>query len=207
MDNHKQNKIGIFGGTFNPPHKGHISAALEFKRRLKLLKVLFIPDNIPPHKKVSGATPKQRIEMTSLAISDISGFEVSDIEIKRGGTSFAILTIKELGQIYKNCEFYLLCGSDMFLSIETWFEWDNLLKLCTLTGAARDEGEYGALLKHGKYLKEKYNAKTRIIRIEPIKLSSSDIREKIINGEDVREFVGEKVANYINQNQIYIKRD
>lgn len=199
-------KIGIFGGTFNPPHNGHISAALKFKERLKLDKILFIPTFIPPHKDTSGADAEKRLEMTRLSIKDIKGFEASDIDIKRGGKSYAILTIYDLQRLYPGAQLYFLCGSDMFVTLHTWYKAFDIFKNCSVAGAARNNGEYGILKEYAEKIRAEYNADAYIIRIKPFVISSSEIREKVFNGDDISAFVNADVMNYIEKNGLYRDR-
>ena len=125
-------KIGMFGGSFNPIHNGHIELAKAMYKELKLDKLLIMPSYIPPHKFVdSAAFPDQRFEMCCLAAKDIDGFEVSNIEIKRQGASYTYLTLKELKAIYPEDELYLLMGADMFMTLQDWKSWTRA-KMTTL---------------------------------------------------------------------------
>ena len=115
-------KIGIYGGTFNPVHTGHIHAAKQAVEILGLTKLLMIPDRIAPHKEIPAGspTPEQRLEMLELAVAGEEKIRVSDIELKREGKSFTYLTVEALAELYPGAELYLLMGTDMFLSFHTW---------------------------------------------------------------------------------------
>ena len=125
-------RIGILGGTFNPIHNGHLKIAEEVLKRLGLDKILFMPAYIPPHKDKEGIIDaRHRIEMVRLAIADNPGFELSFIEIERGGVSYTIDTLRELGHIYgKKAELFFIIGIDAFLEIEAWKDAEALLASC-----------------------------------------------------------------------------
>ena len=115
-------RIGIYGGTFNPPHIGHIQAAKQAVEALQLTKLLVIPDRIAPHKAMPGnsATPQQRLDMLRLALAGCPQIEVSDLELKREGPSYTYETILHLRKEYPDATLILFMGTDMFLSIHTW---------------------------------------------------------------------------------------
>ena len=125
-------RIGIYGGTFNPPHVGHIRGAQYAIDALQLQKLLLIPSCISPHKTIpaNSPTPAQRAEMVTLAKQE--KMELSDIELTRGGTSYTYETVETLAEQYPNCELVLLMGTDMFLSFLTWKEPQRILNKVSL---------------------------------------------------------------------------
>ena len=127
-------KIGIYGGTYNPPHTGHMQAAKQAVRILGLDKLLLIPDRIAPHKEIPAGspTPEQRLQMLTVASAGEAKMEVSDIELKREGASFSYLTVEALHQAYPDAQLFLLMGTDMFLSFHTWREPERIIKHATL---------------------------------------------------------------------------
>ena len=127
-------KVGIYGGTFNPVHTGHIHAAKQAAEILGLDKLILIPDRIAPHKEIpSGSpTPEQRLEMLRLAVAGETGIEVSDIELKREGKSYTYLTVEALSEEYPGAELYLLMGTDMFLTFHTWKNPERITAKATL---------------------------------------------------------------------------
>ena len=130
-------KTGLFGGTFNPVHNGHVNLVKNFKDELKLDRVFVIPTAVPPHKEAEGlVSSEDRLEMCRLAFENIA--EVSDVEIARGGRSYTVETLEELKRIYKDDEFYFLVGSDMLLSFKRWYRWEDILTMCTLCATDRD---------------------------------------------------------------------
>ncbi len=189
-------KIGLFGGTFNPVHNGHVNLVKNFKAELKLDKVFVIPTAEPPHKQSKSlASGEDRMEMCRLAFSDVA--EVSDIEIARGGRSYTVETLEELKKLYKNDELYFLVGSDMLLSFRRWYRWEDILSMCTLCAMDRDNEE--TCLEADKELFEK------IIFCDFPKtvISSSEIRKMMSSGKDVSEFIPREVEKYIKEKGLY----
>ena len=198
-------KIAIYGGTFNPPHIAHVQACKSFVERIMPDEVIIIPSYIPPHKAVEGCVdPYQRVEMARLAFSDIAGAVVSDMEIARGGTSYTAITLTELSN--DESELYFLCGTDMFLSMDTWYRPDIIFNLATVCCIRRECVEENTALLESKarYFEKEFAAKTLIIPVDAIELSSTEIREKISRGENVSELVPAKVLKYIEREGIYL---
>ena len=127
-------RIGIFGGTFNPVHIGHIQAAKQALTALHLDRVLLIPDHIAPHKELptGSPTPQQRLDMLRIAVQDCPGLEISDIELRREGVSYTYLTIQELKRMYPHDQLVLLMGTDMFTSFDSWRNPEEILKNASL---------------------------------------------------------------------------
>lgn len=189
-------RIGIFGGTFNPVHIGHVRLAENFKRELKLDKLIIIPTAVPPHKEAENiASGEDRLEMCSLAFENIG--EVSDIEIARGGRSYTVLTLESLKEIYKDDEFFFLVGSDMLLCFRKWYRYEDILSMCTLCATDRDNAE--SCRDAGSELFDK------IIFCDFPKtvVSSSEVREKLGKKEDISLLVPEKVEKYIREKGLY----
>ena len=133
----KKSKIAIFGGTFNPPHIAHVRAAERFSEIVNPDVFYIIPACVPPHKDYSGTvSPQERTEMCTLAFGHIPNVEISDIEIKRGGRSYTYLTLEALSSSDK--ELYLLCGTDMFLTLDEWVNPDIIFKLATICVIRRE---------------------------------------------------------------------
>ncbi len=133
-------KIGIYGGTFNPIHLGHIQAARFAAEYLELDRLLLVPAGIPPHKVLDASTPSQdqRLEMAELAAEAIGPTaEASDIELLRKGKSYTLDTVKAVREKYPKARLYLLMGTDMFLTFHLWRDPDKLAKLCTLCAFGR----------------------------------------------------------------------
>ncbi len=199
-------KIGIFGGAFNPVHNGHINLAKQYMNELELDKLLFIPTAVPPHKSANGlASEFDRLNMLNLATGDIEKFEVSDIEFKRSGKSYTYDTLIELKKIYKNSNLYLIIGADQLLHFDKWYKYKEILSLVTLCTSAREsEEEKSEMINFAKSLEGLDMNKFFILKTPVLKVSSSEVRQKIKLGEDVSNLVPKKVYNYICERGLYI---
>lgn len=186
-------KIGILGGTFNPPHIGHLILAQEVKDKLKLDKIFFVPTNIPPHKQSHHVLASDRVNMIKLAISGNKDFSVCDIEIKRGGVSYTIDTVHELKKNYPRDDFYLIVGSDLANAFPTWRYFEGLRKLVKIVVVQRREYP----------LKNKQDF--AVLRVFPMGISSSKIREFVKKNLSIKYLVSDKVADYIGKHKLYQK--
>src|SRR5690625_99099 len=160
-------KIAILGGTFDPPHIGHLIIAEIVKDTLSLEEVWFIPTNEPPHKNNASSSTTDRINMLDLALKNNKRFKSNLIEIQRQGKSYTIDTVKTLRKKYPNTKFYFIIGADMVEYLPHWKRIDELIKLITFVGVERE----------GYELKTSYPIKT--VSVPTIDISSSDIRERI----------------------------
>ena len=186
-------RIGIFGGTFNCIHFGHLVLAEQAFEKLKLDKVIFIPSYLPPHKKSRNmASAAERFAMVKLAIQENKRFSVSDIEIQRKGRSYSIDTIRKLHEMYPKARFYFISGSDVSDQIGKWKSIDEILRLATFVLAKRP----------GYHLK-KYTKNIVVISITELDISSSMIRRKIRTGQSVRYLMPGRVYNYIKEKGLY----
>ena len=135
-------RIGLLGGTFNPVHMGHIHLAREFCNRLSLQKVAPIPTQSPPHKQDDKlASAEMRLEMCRIAVSEIKFLDISDIEINRGGTSYTVDTLRDLSSQKVNAAFFFIMGADMFLTLDKWKDFEEIIRLADLCAAARHDGK------------------------------------------------------------------
>lgn len=178
-------KIGIYGGTFDPPHLGHMEAARASIQLLQLDKLIFIPARRPPHKQLSAdsASPEQRLDMTHLMADGLlmpGVIEVSDMELNREGKSYTSYTLRELKTRYPNDELWLLMGTDMFLSLQTWYEADQIMQMASIAAFARTEADSSEMLQiQGKFLSENYGARVMIVQLPEIReVSSTQIRRQ-----------------------------
>ena len=171
-------KIAIYGGTFNPPHRGHVESLQAVYEQAKPDRVLVIPASIPPHKELAAGSPdaEERLELTRLAFKELPYAEVTDMELTRTGKSYTSDTVAELLSKYPDAELMLAMGTDMFLSFETWHEYRYLIDNVTMLVFARREGEDEKIFKYGEYLESKYGAKINYIMHDPLPISSSEIR-------------------------------
>ncbi len=197
-------RIGIFGGTFNPPHKGHTYIAGEAKRLASLDRMIFIPCYVPPHKEVWGnVSPQHRFNMTRIAIADIPGFEISDIEIKAGGKSYTAKTLEKLKEIYPDDELCFIVGGDSFRDMGEWYRPERIFGLARIIAFARNEMDREKLQECGEYYKKKFDARIEVIDVEPMDVSSSRIREMLGAGMDVSRLVDPAVMGYIRENGLF----
>ncbi len=174
-------KTAIYGGSFNPPHLGHVKAAATVWEKLEPDRFLIIPTNIPPHKDIAegSPSPEQRMELCRLAFQDIPGVELSDMEIKREGRSYSADTVSILREKYPEDELYLVIGSDMFLSFCQWYKFQYLLENCVLTVLSREEDDRRELEEFKAEMEEKYSARVLLLSHESLPMSSEDVRDRL----------------------------
>ena len=198
-------KIGIFGGTFNPIHEGHIRLAAAYQKEMQFDKLLLIPTKIPPHKRVHHlASDAHRLEMCRIAAEKYPFLEVSDIEIRRDKKSYTYDTLADLAKEYPDSAFYLIMGSDMFLTFLSWYQAEKMLSMATLLTASRDERDTEAL----KTEKEKIEAKggnAMVLGLPVFEVSSTEIRRRIREKENLTGLLDKKVEAYIKKNGLYQK--
>ncbi len=196
-------KIGLFGGTFNPPHLGHTSLAIDFYFESGIDLLIIMPSFIPPHKDCA-TDATFRLEMTKLAFCDLEkhgiNYIVSDYEIKKGGVSYTVDTVEYLLNEYNEENLALCVGSDMFLSIESWKNPEKLLKKCSLYTKEREMGEYEKMCLFGNMLEEKYGASIHIMKNEAVEVSSTALRS---SDNRTTELISPKVEDYIKKNNLY----
>ena len=198
-------RIGIYGGTFNPPHVGHVHAAAEAGRILQLDKLLIIPDNIPPHKEMPAGSPsnEQRLEMTRLAFGGIPYTEVSDLELYRAGKSYSSDTVQQVHAMYPDAELWLLMGSDMLEIFHLWHEPEVITKFAKLATFVRGEaGEQEMFERMLPLLKNNFHADITLIPMEALKVSSTEIRAAVKHG-DPEHLLPEAVLGYIQREHLY----
>lgn len=197
-------KVGLFGGSFNPVHKGHIRFAEACIAHIGLDRLLLIPAAVPPHKEQNDApSPDHRKAMCELAAAHHERIQVSDIEIRRGGKSYTVDTLEALKKEYPKADFFLLVGSDMFFTMHTWKSFRRILTLCELCTAERENGIIEKLEAYAKWIETKYRAKCHVYRFPVLELSSTEIRAVLRKSGDVSEFLDPKVYAYIRKNRLY----
>lgn len=178
-------RIGIYGGSFNPPHIGHVQAAHEMLALLDLDKLLVIPAAIPPHKQMPDGTPtaEERFELCRLAFGTLPFVEVSDIEIMRSGVSYTIDTVSQLKAIYPNDELFLLMGTDMLLSFEKWYRPEKIAKHITLAVMHRCDRDIAldqSVRETVSRLESSLHANIICMENHPIETSSTEVRRLIV---------------------------
>ena len=205
MNGYDQLRVGIFGGTFAPVHNGHVIAAKAFMEQMKLDYLYIIPACLPPHKQISPSDdPKHRLRMCELAFADVDGVVVSDLEIARGGKSYTYDTLKELSR--PNTRLFFMCGTDMVLSFDTWYRFEDIFKLCYPVYVRRENDPLignRIVSKITEYY-QKYGVMFRKILTEPIEISSTAVRKAVFEGRDISSFVPPLVESYIKTHGLYI---
>ncbi|MGO9248394.1 MAG: nicotinate (nicotinamide) nucleotide adenylyltransferase [Solirubrobacteraceae bacterium] len=195
--------VGILGGTFNPPHLGHVALARYARAELDLEQVLLMPAHVAPNKPIAveDPGPEHRLQMCALAVAEEPGVEISSLEIERGGVSYTVDTLRAIHERYPDAELTLIVGADTARTLPGWREPARLLGLAKLAVAERDELNTGDV-------REALAGLDPALRVEPLRMSgiavsSSAVRERIAAGESVVELVGEAVAGYIDEHGLY----
>lgn len=197
-------RIGILGGTYNPPHIGHMHAAQCAREALKLDRLLLIPAGIPPHKQLpeGSATTEQRIAMTRLAARDVPGAEVLTIEAERAGASYTVDTLSQLTAQHPDAKFFLIMGTDMLLSFDRWRQPERIAAMCTLAVVARSERDRAAIAEKAWQLGKTMDAQIEIIDCEAMPMSSTEIRA---SEENCRRMTAPQVFDYIKEKKLYFQ--
>jgi nicotinate-nucleotide adenylyltransferase len=196
-------RVGILGGTFNPPHIGHLVCAQEAYRQFELDRVLLIPARIPPHKPVEhepGA--HHRLELCRVAVVDDDRFEVSELELRRDGPSYTVDTLKELSTEAPNNELFLIVGGDIAAGLPRWREPERVLDLATLSIAKRRGTARSSIdtalggLRGGD--------RARFFDMPRIGVSSTMVRRRVLSGQPIRYLVPDAVRAYIERHGLYL---
>jgi len=214
-------RIGLFGGTFNPIHCGHIKAAEVAQEIFALDKVLFIPSFIPPHKESEKiASPDHRLKMVELAVEDTPDFVASSIEIEEKGTSYSILTLQKIRTIYPDTLFFFILGVDAFLEIDSWKNHERVLEHCKFVVISRKDyrledaknvldGKYASRmfdLSGTEKIRENLNLSYKIFLLSfgALDIASTEIRERLRKIKSIAHMVPKPVAEYIFENKLYL---
>ena len=200
-------RIGIYGGTFNPPHIGHIQAAKQAITAMELTKLLVIPDRIAPHKVMpeGSPTPEQRLEMLRIAFRDCPEIQVSDLELKREGVSFTWETIAQLKKEYSDAHLTLFMGTDMFLSIHTWKNPRFILDNAQIGVFYRGDRNEKAAVEEKKARMEEEGARITLVENDVIEISSTQMR-RLLAFRCAADFLPEGVLDYIREKRLYDTR-
>ncbi len=199
-------RIGIFGGTFDPPHVGHLLLAERAIVQLGLDRVLFVPAGTPPHKRVRRLSPAaHRLAMTRRAIAGNERFQVSTLELRRRGASYTVDTLRALGKRIPKARLFLLIGEDSLREFETWREPDAIRSLATLVVARRSRSKDEARAERAHPRVTRGNRLSAVVWLagEPLDLSSSRIREEARHGCSIRYLVPDRVAEYVSRHRLY----
>lgn len=184
-------KVGILGGTFDPPHNGHLIIAQEVLTSLQLDEIWFMPTNIPPHKEDAKSTGRDRIEMVSRAIDDNDCFKLQTIEFERRGPSYTYDTMRILNEMYPRIDFYFIIGADMVEYLPKWYRIEELVRRVHFVGVKRPQF----------MIKSKY--KILEVEIPQFEISSSALRKRFRNHQNTRYFLPDSVRQYIKEKNLY----
>jgi nicotinate-nucleotide adenylyltransferase len=213
-----EKKVGIFGGTFNPIHFGHLRTTLEVYEHFALDKVLFIPSYTPPHKMTGDvAAPEIRLEMIRKAVDDFPGFEVSDVEIMRKDVSYSLDTIKALRAESKDIRIFFILGSDAFCELNTWKDYEELIFLCdfiVMTRPGFETENIKKVLPPDICKRFRYDEKNNVYEsdagtsiffheVTKLDISSTTIRKLLKEGKSIKHLLPESVEKYILKSGLY----
>lgn len=201
-------KIGIYGGTFNPPHVGHIQGARYALQTLGLDLLLMIPAQIAPHKQIPEGSPsgEVRLRMLQLGLGEEEKIQTSDLELRREGTSYTYLTVNQLREQYPEAEIYLLIGTDMFLSFSQWKYPEKIMEKTTLVVLYRGERGEREAIEEKKQELEKQGGKILVLDNPVVSISSTDLRRMLVFG-CADPFLPPAVGEYIRENRLYGTRE
>lgn len=197
-------RIGIFGGSFNPIHNGHIHLIKCALNDFSLDRLILVPTALAPHKSSAEYVPAQhRLEMCRLAVSDIEKVQISSFEIDKGGKSYSIDTIEHFCEMYTSDELFLLVGSDMLFSFDKWYCYEKILEKASLCAVSRHGDDIEKLEQCAEKLRK--FGQILISHSDSVPMSSSEIRHFINFGKDFSCYLPKKVVQYIKAHSLYLE--
>lgn len=195
-------KIGLYGGTFAPPHRGHVHAVHTFLKHIPVDELLVMPTFVPPHKvQATGDTPALRLEMCHAAFDGIEKVTVSSYEIDRGDVSYTVQTLRYLTKPER--EIYLLCGTDMFLTLERWYQAEEIFRLANIVCVSRTEEKADIIAETVARYQKEHAANCILLPDTPLEISSTQIREAIRTGEALTALVPPAVESILRRENVY----
>ena len=197
-------KLGIYGGTFSPPHIGHLRAAESFIRGAKLDKLLVMPDFLPPHKSEYGSvTAEDRLNMCRIAFSALPNTDVSNFEVMKGGMSYTYLTLEAFAG--SDTDLYFLCGTDMFLTLDKWRCPEIIFDLATICFVRRegDTSNDAIIEKKISEYRERFSARILELPHDVLQASSTELRLELWNDGAVTNIIDASVLEYIRERGLY----
>lgn len=198
-------KIGLYGGTFDPIHLGHIKIAQKAVEQLKLDELWLVPAKIPPHKMNAHITNEEhRLNMLNEAIQELdSRFKISKYELEKNSVSYSYITLTELTEAYKQHKFYFIMGEDSLRDFSTWKHPEIISKLVDIVVAPRSNSHDESILQYTKKYEKDYGTVIHVLDFPLIYISSTDIRDKLKSGEDISHMLPVNVYNYIKRHNLY----
>jgi len=196
-------RLAVMGGTFDPPHLGHVNVALEIACKLRFEKILVLPDCIPPHKTGKAHSSAQdRVAMLHLLLDGNPLFQIDEREIRRGGLSYTYVTLKELRAEYPDYDLYFIIGGDSAEQLHLWYRARELLEQAVFV-TARRPGYEPDLGKLDDFFGPRVHERLLLVDTKQVPVSSTAIRERARRGEPLGEFVAPAVAEYIRERNLY----
>lgn len=196
-------KLAMFGGSFDPVHKNHVSLCETMIEKVGLDKVVVFPAACSPFKKGTQTEDFHRLNMCRLAFENIKEAEVSDFEIQRGGKSYTVDTLNFLRNEYKDAELYLITGADAFMSLGKWYKAQEIFSLTHILTVVRDDDDIDSLRVRADEFKENFNARCTLVSNPVGSISSTVVREALKNREDAGLYLQDNVLKYIKENGLY----
>ncbi|MEZ6054027.1 MAG: nicotinate-nucleotide adenylyltransferase [Planctomycetaceae bacterium] len=197
-------RLGIYGGTFDPVHYGHLLLAEQCREQCELDEVWFVPAGVPPHKQADGITPaKDRINMLDFALAGIPEFSISTIEVERDGPSYTVDTLQQLVEADASRELFLLIGADSLADFPTWRQPQRILELATLVAVNRGDFDEAQLRSDVARLGPQTADRLQIVEMPGIDISATDIRRRVHEGRSIRFFTARPVEHYIVERGLY----
>jgi nicotinate-nucleotide adenylyltransferase len=205
MGGEHREKIGVFGGSFDPVHLGHLTIAQDAVEQLELDRLIFVPAAVPPHKQEKRlADGRYRFDMLRLATESNLSFEVSDLELRRGGVSYTIDTISQLQAEHPGADLFFIIGLDSLAELHLWYKIDEILERCTVVPLARGGEDPERVAGEIRLSKDwKNRLLQRMIHIHEVEISSSEIRMRLAEGLSIRYLVPPEVEMYIAEHGVY----
>ena len=197
-------RVGIYGGTFAPIHNGHVASAKAFMEQMKLDYLFIIPTGTPPHKQMDHSDdPLFRLKMCELAFEGEEGIIVSDMEIRRHGLSYTVDTLEALAD--DDRRLFLLCGTDMILTLDSWHNPERIFELCYPVYIRREDDREldDALVEKITSYRNRFGKNVVRLKAPAIEISSSMVRRQISEGKDISEYVPRAVEDYIKEKGLY----
>jgi nicotinate-nucleotide adenylyltransferase len=210
-------RIGVFGGTFNPIHYGHLRVAVDVLEALSLDKIIFVPAGIPPLKAQGLASAADRLSMVTMAVQDNAAFEVSPVEVHRDGISYTVDTLRSIKENNPGSELFFILGIDAFRDMHMWRDVPGMLRMARFVVIGRPGYSFASLnssefitcpeeelkaLDDGSVLSLEYDVS--FLRVTPMEISATGIRERLGQGVSIRYLLPERVESFIISNALYI---
>lgn len=206
MDKTTDNNVGIMGGTFDPPHLGHLLAAEYTAAELELDKVIFIPTGLKAYKSTeNAASAADRYSMTKAATASNDKFDVSDIEIKNTEINYTGDTLEKLHGIYPETHFYFIVGADSLDYMDKWHEPEKIFRLCTVAAVGRPGFDTKRISDKSEELRRLFGADIRYISMPQVEISSTEIKNRVKTGQSIGYMVPDCVEEYIREKGLYLK--